>query len=395
MNFNDFKKLAEILREDLVRQKRQQLNQNAVLYRMVKAFQTFCARERPNTYRSFALFSREHHADYKFALDSDEIVARKQIGNKCDDAKRGYATSFIPIMLFFMWTYMKPQLQAFMEEARDLDPYIPYFLKGGTGRHGASKRGIMRQLDINARVRTNLLDWEIANRRVEHEKTLKTNMLSFYNLFIDSVPEQALHFYDLTHLSISSTLVTSAMSFSSLTKMRVFDCSYNQIDSLEGLQVENLDQLFIGVTNIDSIDLLINAFKLRKLYMGSTNISSLIPLRNCLGLEFISCEDTEITSLDGLENSCKLKYIDCSDTAIQSVLPLCQMSELEDVILNGCHIDSSFEQLIDLPSLKRLLIFQGSVDGTPDDILSRESFENCLPRVREFHRRKRLLANAN
>jgi hypothetical protein len=395
MNYNDFKKLAEILREDLVIQKRQQRTQDALLFRMVKSFQTFCARERPNTYRSFALFSREHHAEYKFALDPDEVVARKQIGNKCDDAKRGYATSFIPLMLFFMWSSMRPQLHAFMEEARDLDPYISYFLKGGTGRQGASKRGIMRQLDINARVRTNLLDWEIANRRVEHEKTLKTNILSFYNLFIDSIPEQALHFHEMTHLSVSSTLVTSIMTFGSLSKLRVFDCSYNQIDSLDGLQVKNLDQLFIGVTNIDSIDLLIDAAKLRKLYMGSTNVSSLTSLKNCLELEFLSCEDTEITSLDGLENCQKLKYIDCSDTALQSVTPLCQMSDLEDVILNGCHIDMSFEQLIELPSLKRLLIFQGSAEGTPSDLLSRESFENCLPRVREFHRRKRSLANAN
>jgi Leucine-rich repeat (LRR) protein len=280
-----------------------------------------------------------------------------------------------------------------MESARDLDPFVTYFLKGKEGRENASKRGVMKRIDINARVPINLIDWEIANRRVELEKKERTNKLSFYNLFIDSVPDQAMQFEGLTHLSVCSTLVTTVEPFGVLRNLQVLDCSYIQLDSLTGLSVGNLEQLFCGVTNVQDITVLQDAHKLQRLYMGSTDIADLTPLRNCPELVFLSCEDTLISSLDGLENCTKLTYIDCSDTAIRNLDPIAGLPNLEDVILNGCHIDASLERLCSIPTLKKLTFYQGTAEGVPADILSRESYENCLSRLREFYRQRRKLTS--
>ncbi|MBK6708471.1 MAG: hypothetical protein IPG54_13745 [Sphingomonadales bacterium] len=134
-----------------------------------------------------------------------------------------------------------------------------------------------------------------------------------------------------------------------------------------------------------------DAHKLQRLYMGSTDIADLTPLRNCPDLFFLSCEDTLISSLDGLENCNKLTYIDCSDTAIRTLDPIAGLPNLEDVILNGCHIDASLERLCSIPTLKKLIFYQGTAEGIPADILSRESYENCLSRLREFYRQRRKL----
>lgn len=391
MDYSDFKKLSGILRADLHAAREAKAQTSACLFQMIQAFQDYSARERPEKYKSFVEFAEAYRPIYQVAFPSDMATARAQVGRKCEDAKKSHAGDFVALMLFYQWTRTRSQFQEFMESARDLDPFVTHFLKGKEGRENASKRGVMKRIDINARVPINLIDWEIANRRVEQEKKERSNKLSFYNLFIDSVPDQAMQFEGLTHLSVCSTLVTTVEPFGVLKKLQVLDCSYIQLDSLNGLSVSNLEQLFCGVTNVQDIAVLQDAQKLQRLYMGSTDIADLTPLRNCPDLFFLSCEDTLISSLDGLENCNKLTYIDCSDTAIRTLDPIAGLPNLEDVILNGCHIDASLERLCSIPTLKKLTFYQGTAEGVPADILSRESYENCLSRLREFYRQRRKL----
>ena len=394
MDYSDFKKLSGILRAELRDARADKSSADACLFRMIHSFQEYSARERPLKYKSFVEFARTHHSDYKVAFHSEMDVARAQVGRKCEDAKKSHAGDFVALMLFYQWTRTRSQFEEFMESARNLDPFVAYFLKGGEGRENASKRGVMKRIDINSRVPINLIDWEIANRRVEQERKERTNKLSFYNLFIDSVPDQAMHFDGMTHLSVCSTLVTTVEPFGALENLQVLDCSYIQLDSLNGLSVGNLEQLFCGVTNVEDITILEDAHKLKRLYMGSTYIADLSPLRNCPELEFLSCEDTNVSSLAGLENCTKLNYVDCSDTGIRNVDPIAGLPSLEDVIFNGCHLDTSLERLCSLSSLKKLIFFQGTAEGIPADVLSRESYENCLSRLREFYRQRRKLADS-
>lgn len=394
MDYSDFKKLSGILRAELRDARDAKSSANACLFKMIHSFQDYSARERPLKYKSFVEFARTHHSDYKVAFHSEMDIARTQVGRKCEDAKKSHAGDFVALMLFYQWTRTRSQFEEFMESGRHLDPFVAYFLKSGEGRENASKRGVMKRIDINSRVPINLIDWEIANRRVEQEKKERTNKISFYNLFIDSVPDHAMHFEGLTHLSVCSTLVTTVEPFGVLKNLQVLDCSYIQLDSLSGLSVSNLEQLYCGVTNVEDIAILKDARKLKRLLMGSTYIADLAPLQNCPELEFLSCEDTNVSSLDGLENCTKLNYVDCSDTGIRNVDPIAGLPNLEDVIFNGCHLDTSLERLCSLPSLKKLIFFQGTAEGIPADVLSRESYENCLSRLREFYRQRRKLADS-
>ena len=206
MDYSDFKKLSGILRADLHAAREAKAQTSACLFQMIQAFQDYSARERPEKYKSFVEFAEAYRPIYQVAFPSDMATARAQVGRKCEDAKKSHAGDFVALMLFYQWTRTRSQFQGFMESARDLDPFVTHFLKGKEGRENASKRGVMRRIDINARVPINLIDWEIANRRVEQEKKERTNKLSFYNLFIDSVPDQAMQFEGLTHLSVCSTL---------------------------------------------------------------------------------------------------------------------------------------------------------------------------------------------
>ncbi len=51
MDYSDFKKLSEILREDLRTARIAKAGKSACLFRMIESFQDYSARERPKTYQ--------------------------------------------------------------------------------------------------------------------------------------------------------------------------------------------------------------------------------------------------------------------------------------------------------------------------------------------------------
>lgn len=165
MDYSDFKKLSGILRADLHAAREAKAQTSACLFQMIQAFQDYSARERPEKYKSFVEFAEAYRPIYQVAFPSDMATARAQVGRKCEDAKKSHAGDFVALMLFYQWTRTRSQFQEFMESARDLDPFVTHFLKGKEGRENASKRGVMKRIDINARVPINLIDWEIARPR--------------------------------------------------------------------------------------------------------------------------------------------------------------------------------------------------------------------------------------
>ncbi len=197
---------------------------------------------------------------------------------------------------------------------------------------------------------------------------------------------------ELEQLDIHSTLITTLKPLSNLQNLVVIDLSYNQIDSLDGLHVQNLIRLYCGVTLISSIEPLRNATHLRQLFCGSSYIADLTPLRHCPELQRLTCDDTNVKSLAGLEACSKLEHLDCSDTYVTNLDPICELSHLTEIVLNGCHVDGSLERLCNLPALNSVIFFQGSAQGIPAETLSRESYEDCLPRLREFYRQRDMRA---
>lgn len=394
MDYNNFKKLSEVLRAHLVKAVAQKSAREAYLYRIVDNFQKRSEIERPKKFQAFVDFSRIHQKTFKYIPNAIDGIARKEVGVNCDSAKRGFAPDFLPALLFYEWTHDRSNFDSMLRDARDEISYAAYFLDGSDGRRASTKKGLMRQVDANARVGMKLIDWEVANRRVYAEMRKPTGTLSVFNLLIDSLPEQALYFSHLKQLDIHSTLITTLKPLSNLTNLIAIDFSYNQIDSLDGLQLTNIIGLFCGVTGITDLAPLGNAAMLQHLFCGSTYVADLTPLQHCAELQILCCDDTNVSSLQGLESCSKLLSLDCSDTYVSNLDPICDLPALREVVLNGCHIDGSLERLCSLPMLNSVVFFQGSAEGIPAETLSRESYEDCLPRLREFYRQRDKRAEA-
>jgi Leucine-rich repeat (LRR) protein len=387
MDYNNFKKLADELRAQLKHAKKQGALQESHLFQIVKNFQNQAAIERPK-YRTFATFCYEVSDVYKYEPHGKSVSLAREIGQKCDDAKEGFAPDFVATLLFYEWLYNREKFDEFLERAREDVSHAVYFLQGNGGKRTSTKKGLMRQVDINSRLGVKLIDWEVANRRFRTMRSSGSNTLLLFNLLIDSLPEQMMHCPDLEQLDIHSTLITTLKPLSNLKNLVVIDLSYNQIDSLDGLHVQNLIRLYCGVTLISSIEPLRNAPNLRQLFCGSSYVADLTPLRHCPHLQVLCCDDSNVASLDGLEGCTKLEHLDCSDTYVSNLDPICELPDLRDVVLNGCHVDGSLERLCSLPALNSVIFFQGSAQGVPAETLSRESYEDCLPRLREFYRQR-------
>ncbi|WP_310498932.1 hypothetical protein [Sandarakinorhabdus sp.] len=391
MDYNNFKKLADELRAQLKLAKKRGQLKEAHLFQIVKNFQNQASIERPK-YTSFISFCVEVSDVYKYAPHGNSISPAAEIGQKCDDAKDGFAPDFVATLLFYEWLYNRQKFEEFLESAIADVAHAAYFLQGNSGKRTSTKKGLMRQVDINSRLGVKLIDWEVANRRFRSMRNSRSNTLLLFNLLIDSLPEQLMQCAELEQLDIHSTLITTLKPLSNLQNLVVIDLSYNQIDSLDGLHVQNLIRLYCGVTLISSIEPLRNATHLRQLFCGSSYIADLTPLRHCPELQRLTCDDTNVKSLAGLEACSKLEHLDCSDTYVTNLDPICELSHLTEIVLNGCHVDGSLERLCNLPALNSVIFFQGSAQGIPAETLSRESYEDCLPRLREFYRQRDMRA---
>jgi|GEM_PF-6978309 len=393
MDYNNFKKLADELRAQLKLAKKRGALEEAHLFQIVKNFQNQAAIERPR-YTTFIAFSREVSDIYKYEPHGKSVSLAREIGQKCEDAKDGFAPDFVATLLFYEWLYNREKFDEFLERASTDVAHAIYFLQGNAGKRASTKKGMMRQVDINSRLGVKLIDWEVANRRFRTMRNSGSNTLLLFNLLIDSLSEQMMHCPELEQLDIHSTLITTLKPLSNLKNLVVIDLSYNQIDSLDGLHVQNLVRLYCGVTSIASIEPLENAPNLRQVFCGSSYIADLTPLRHCPHLQLLCCDDSNVASLEGLEACTKIEHLDCSDTYVSNLDPICELSDLRDVVLNGCHIDGSLERLCSLPALNSVIFFQGSAHGIPAETLSRESYEDCLPRLREFYRQRAKRAEA-
>jgi len=390
MDYPKFKNLSDVLRAQLAIAKKRRAAHEACLFKIIKQFQDRHEVEKPNKFSSFAQFAKSHYATFKYEPNTAHGTVAEVVGDRCTDAKRGHAPDFVPVLLFYEWSTNRSAFEGLLREASAELPAVAAFLNSAGGRRPSSKQGLMRKFDINHRVGMQLIDWEVAHRRVAAAIEGKANMLSLFNLLIDSLPPPTFLMSGLKAIDIHSTLFTSLKPFSSFTELVFADFSYTQVDSLDGLPVQKLAQLCCGVTNIADLSPLANARNLQVLNCGSTYIADLSPLRNCQNLKTLTCDDTNVSSLEGLQDCGQLAVLDCSDTYVRDLDPICALPRLQDVVLNGCHVDSSLEKLAALPSLTRLVFYQGTAEGIPTEQLSRDPSENCLYRLREFYRLRAL-----
>jgi Leucine-rich repeat (LRR) protein len=386
MDYPKFKNLSDVLRAQLAIAKKRRASKEACLFKIIKQFQDRHEVEKPNKFSCFAQFAKSHYATFKYEPNTAHGTVAEVVGDRCTDAKRGHAPDFVPILLFYEWSTNRTAFESLLREASAELPAVAAFLNSAGGRRPSSKQGLMRKFDINNRVGMQLIDWEVAHRRVAAAIDNNANVVSLFNLLINSLPQATFMMRGLKAIDIHSTLFTTLRSFSAFTELEYADFSYTQVDSLDDLLVQKLTQLCCGVTNITDLSPLAAARHLQVLNCGSSYVADLRPLKHCSNLKILTCDDSNVSTLAGLEDCAQLAVLDCSDTYVQNLDPLCALPRLKEVVLNGCHIDTSLEKLVALPSLTRLIFYQGTAEGVPVEQISLDHAENCLDRLREYYR---------
>ncbi len=183
----------------------------------------------------------------------------------------------------------------------------------------------------------------------------------------------------------SGTKIDSLDPLRDCKSLKKLECSATKINSLEGLEAcSSLHTLECNFTQINSLDPLRDCKNLHSLDCYSTQINSLDPLRDCKSLQSLICWSTNINSLEPLRDCKNLHSLDCSRTQINSLDPLKDCKNLHSLKCSRAKIRDWHPALFRLTSLESVNAEDARLFGLPDELLSSDNGENCLPRIRDF-----------
>lgn len=91
-------------------------------------------------------------------------------------------------------------------------------------------------------------------------------------------------------------------------------------------------------------------------------------------------------SLARLKELPQLRGLSCRGMHLDDLAPLATLTGLQTLYCSGCSLTEVPRWLIDLPSLKRLILHECQVPGIPAEVLSQEGHENCLGALRAHFR---------
>ncbi len=128
----------------------------------------------------------------------------------------------------------------------------------------------------------------------------------------------------------------------------------------------DMENVFIGFTKIDSLDVFANMTKLKKLDMRfASNIKDLSPLKGLNNLEYLNIWKTAVTDLSPIISLPNLKTIDAKMTSISDVSSLNDMQILESIDLLQTKV-SDIKAFANLTNIKEVLLCSTDVkDLTP------------------------------
>lgn len=126
--------------------------------------------------------------------------------------------------------------------------------------------------------------------------------------------------------------------------------------------------------------------------MDTNQISSLEPLAGLTDLRQLSLENSpEVRSLVPLAGLKTLESITCSGTQITSLEPLKDLPQLKEVISIDCPIQAIPEWVTEYEMLGHLCVSTKNkqpIGDMPVEVFSKDKYDNCLPRLREWRGKK-------
>ncbi|XP_010535961.1 PREDICTED: protein phosphatase 1 regulatory subunit 7 [Tarenaya hassleriana] len=242
-------------------------------------------------------------------------------------------------------------------------------------------RATLTELDLTAN-RLSTLD-----PRVEKLSNLKK--LSLRQNLVDDAGVEPLSRWatlsGLEELILRDNKLTKVPDISIFTKLLVFDISFNEIPSLEGLakassmlkelyvsknevskmveieHLHNLQILELGSNRLRVMENLENLTKLEELWLGrnrikvvnlcglkcikkislqSNRLTSMKGFEDCVALEELYLSHNGISKMEGLNRLVNLRVLDVSNNKLTSVDDIQNLTQLEDLWLNDNQIES-------------------------------------------------------
>jgi len=139
-------------------------------------------------------------------------------------------------------------------------------------------------------------------------------------------------------------------------------------------RLRDLPASIANLVNLTSLDLTYNDIEAEgvQALKGLTGLTSLDLSGNRIG-------DEGVQALKGLVN---LTSLGLAENGIEDVSPLASLRNLRSIDLSGSHLDHDVPAFWMLPSLQQAILHEASLPGVPVEILSEDSSDNCLDRLR-------------
>nr|WP_277624180.1 leucine-rich repeat domain-containing protein [Undibacterium sp. TS12] len=187
----------------------------------------------------------------------------------------------------------------------------------------------------------------------------------------------------LQSLDCWGTQVSDLTPLAQLRSLQSLNCSYTQVSDLTSLaQLSNLQSLNCYSTQVSDLIPLAQLRNLQSLVCSSTRVSDLTPLAQLSTLQSLYCSDTPVSDLTPLTQLRSLQSLDCSSTSVSDLTPLNNLRQLKSLTISGCNIHIWNPSLIWGKVFKYLTTYQTHLDQIPPEVLSSNSYENCLPNLR-------------
>jgi internalin A len=151
--------------------------------------------------------------------------------------------------------------------------------------------------------------------------------------------------------------------------------SLNLAKREEGVRtIKDLANALTGLLNLTSLDVAYNGIGAE----GAQGLKDLVKLTS-LNLQGNGIGSEGAQALKGLVN---LTSLDLADNGIGDISPLVLLRNLSAINLSGSRVDHDVPAFWMLPSLQRAILYDASLPGVPVEILSKDSRDNCLERLR-------------
>jgi internalin A len=187
----------------------------------------------------------------------------------------------------------------------------------------------------------------------------------------------------LQSLSCSETQVIDLSPLARLTALQTLSCFHTLVSDLSPLaRLTALQTLSCFSTLVSDLSPLARLTALKSLSCFRTQVSDLSPLARLTALQSLSCNDTRVSDLSPLACVATLQSLDCSGTQVRDLSALVQLGDLRKLNCSSTPLSTLSDALVWHPSLRELRLFDTRITKIPTEVLSRQSGDNCLDRVR-------------